>query len=387
MVKPKFNAKDGQCLTCGNQTHSVAKKNIFNRSAPTPLTIDGVVFRGRCLLCNPIHPNVYNNIKDLRENAPDGIEARQSKPHNWASVPAIGPQCFNVANSCSGTPAEWDGREQELCDSSRPRPAPVNILPQTCVRPVSPTMGFSPLRHFDAPRSHQTAPPRHSDMLISQQVSSPQNFGGPSRPTMQQGTPAEWYEERQQQYCHSSREAPSFSPETRDFSSSISEATSTQRRTPVGWHEGNHHHTPPLPPNKYDYPPSRFDATSTPQDIPVEWDRVRQHQEPPFSSGMHVSSDHRYDVTENQRGTPVGWQGREHPQQYYSSREPPPDLYETTTFSSTRPSVPPPKHNMSPKKYNRGSQYLPPERRHSPDKYNTPVRVQLSRRHRSPERR
>lgn len=49
--------KDGQCPTCGAQTHEIKTRGIVRRSqTKVPLTEAGETQRGRCLLCHPVQP-------------------------------------------------------------------------------------------------------------------------------------------------------------------------------------------------------------------------------------------------------------------------------------------------------------------------------------------
>lgn len=72
--------KEGRCADCGMHTHRIEKKILPRRNEKIPLTIEGQVLRGRCLLCNPL-PSPSRQVN------PHSTSEGQS--HNNQHIPSV----------------------------------------------------------------------------------------------------------------------------------------------------------------------------------------------------------------------------------------------------------------------------------------------------------
>jgi hypothetical protein len=83
---------NGQCVECGVQTHELQINPSGNMVIKIPLSIEGEVHRGRCLLCHPL-PQIYQastgptppsqHYYEASNTGNQGLHSQHQAPVDW----------------------------------------------------------------------------------------------------------------------------------------------------------------------------------------------------------------------------------------------------------------------------------------------------------------
>jgi hypothetical protein len=113
---------NGQCVECGVQTHELQINPSGNMVIKIPLSIEGEVHRGRCLMCHPL-PQIYQAL------------ARPTPPSQHLQYGAMNDNLYDEINTGNQglhlqhlAPVDWGGRYNGQLQLQNRHTGPVTSL-------------------------------------------------------------------------------------------------------------------------------------------------------------------------------------------------------------------------------------------------------------------
>lgn len=129
--------REGRCGDCGAQTHEFQYDQLAGRQNKVPLTVNGEVHRGRCLLCVPF--NAQEALRYPQHYVADGINETSKSAGRIPSPPAgSSSSCSSSNHNRSYHPSNQLNSSYQQSPSMRRRVSGLTCALDLCYDPCDP---------------------------------------------------------------------------------------------------------------------------------------------------------------------------------------------------------------------------------------------------------